>query len=71
MGKRKIDWLNHGLEFTVVIIGILLAFQLNTCSERRKDNKIVKTHLDQLIEETSLNKYYMKNGIKYSEIELR
>jgi len=33
--KQRIDWLNHSLEFVVVIVGILIAFQLNKCSIER------------------------------------
>ena len=42
--KKKIDWLNHGLEFIVVVIGILLDFQLNTWSEQRKQRLIIDEH---------------------------
>ena len=70
MSKRKIDWLNHGLEFFVVIIGILLAFQLNKYAENRNNRNNVKVHIEQLKEETKLNSFFMKNGVKYSEIGL-
>lgn len=56
MGKRKIDWLNHLLEFSVVVIGILLAFQLNTCSERKKEDTLVSSHISNILEETTFNK---------------
>jgi len=53
--KKKIDWLNHGLEFFVVIIGILIAFQLNTCSETKKRDKILASHKEFLNVETRDN----------------
>jgi len=38
--KQRIDWLNHGLEFVVVIVGILIAFQLNQCAIDKNQKKI-------------------------------
>lgn len=52
---RKIDWLNHGLEFLVVIVGILLAFQLDSCKEDRRNQKLLDQHLTNLIEECQFN----------------
>jgi|GEM_PF-711554 len=66
-GTRKIDWLNHFLEFIVVVIGILLAFQLNTCSEKKKEGKLVDEHIKHIVEETSLNKNLLESSIKNSE----
>lgn len=66
-GTQKIDWLNHFLEFIVVVIGILLAFQLNTCSEKKKEGKLVEEHIESIVEETSLNKSLLGTSIKNSE----
>jgi ribosomal protein S17E len=55
-GTRKIDWLNHFLEFVVVIVGILIAFQLNTCSQNKKEQQLVDRHIANIIEETEFNK---------------
>ena len=50
MSKRKfrIDWLNHSLEFIVVLIGILIAFQLNQCSTDKQNKKTSDTHLEEI-----------------------
>lgn len=70
MGKRKkIDWLNHFLEFIVVVIGILLAFQLNTCSEKKKEDAIVDSHISKIIEETNFNLNRVK-GIQENSASL-
>ncbi|MDC7996562.1 DUF6090 family protein [Gilvibacter sediminis] len=53
--SKKIDWLNHGLEFVVVIVGILLAFQLDSCREDRKNEVLLRQHLSNIIEETEFN----------------
>ena len=54
--KKKIDWLNYSLEFFVVLIGILVAFQLNKCSANKEQSKTIETHLDQILVETKFNK---------------
>jgi len=65
--KMQIDWLNHGLEFIVVIVGILIAFQLNTCSSENRQRKTVETHLEQIRKETELNKKFLESSVKYAE----
>ncbi|QNJ97691.1 hypothetical protein [Constantimarinum furrinae] len=66
-GTRKIDWLNHFLEFIVVIAGILIAFQLNTCSEQKKEQKLVDRHVENIIEETEFN----KNNFEFASEKVR
>lgn len=66
-GTRKTDWLNHFLEFIVVIAGILIAFQLNTCSEQKKEQKLVDRHVENIIEETEFN----KNNFEFASEKVR
>ena len=66
-GTKRIDWLNHFLEFIVVVIGILLAFQLNTCSEKKKESELVKSHIENIIEETKFNLNRVKGIQKNSQ----
>lgn len=66
-GTKKIDWLNHFLEFIVVVIGILLAFQLNTCREDQKEQELVQEHISNIIEETAFNTGRMELSIQASE----
>jgi hypothetical protein len=68
--EKKIDWLNHGLEFIVVIIGILIAFQLNKCGTENEQTKTINMHLNQIKEETKFNKHFLKEGIKHTESNL-
>jgi ribosomal protein S17E len=65
--SKKIDWLNHLLEFTVVVIGILLAFQLNTCREDRKESTLVNEHIKNIIEESEFNQRNLEYAIHYSD----
>ncbi len=64
---KKIDWLNHGLEFIVVIIGILIAFQLNKCGTENEQAKTINMHLQQIKDETKFNKYFLEKGIKHTQ----
>lgn len=44
--KQKIDWLNHGLEFAFVLVGILIAFQLNNWSIKNDEKDLVNLHMN-------------------------
>ena len=66
--RKRIDWLNHFLEFIVVIVGILLAFQLNKCSAERDQGKTIAIHFDQLNQETKLNKKYLEYSITAAKL---
>lgn len=68
--KYRIDWLNHSLEFFVVVIGILLAFQLNKCSSENNQQKVIDSHLQQIIEETEFNKKSFERAVDYGESQL-
>lgn len=68
--KKKIDWLNHALEFFVVIIGILIAFQLNECSNAKSESKTIAIHLTEIKQEAELNKYNFKSAIRGAEASL-
>ena len=65
--KRKIDWLNHSLEFAVVLVGILIAFQLNRCSEDSTNESLVDEHISYIVDETEFNKRMLSNSISESQ----
>lgn len=68
--KKHIDWLNHSLEFIVVIIGILIAFQLNKCSAENQQEKTIAIHLEQIKKETEINKRFLESALKLGESNL-
>ena len=68
--KNKIDWLNHSLEFAVVIIGILIAFQLNQWSVEKEQEKIIAIHLDQIKKESEINEHMLASAIEQGESNL-
>jgi len=64
MEHKKINWRNHFFEFIVVILGILIAFQLNTCRESAQEQDLVKEHLQNIVEETEFNKNSLITNIE-------
>lgn len=68
--KKKIDWLNHFLEFAVVLIGIMIAFQLNQCSQERTQQKLVDEHRQYLLDETRFNQKNVDNAIESAQYYL-
>lgn len=65
--EKKIDWLNHFLEFIVVVIGILLAFQLNSCSQDRQQQEHVTQHITKIVEESQFNHQLLQQAVENSE----
>lgn len=65
---KNINWLNHLIEFVVVIIGILIAFQLSTCSEKRKQTVLVQEHLVNLEVETTFNQNNLQAALEHAEL---
>ncbi|MEO1518343.1 MAG: hypothetical protein AAFV95_25215 [Bacteroidota bacterium] len=63
---KKIDWLNHGLEFAVVFIGILIAFQLNKCAENSSREELLSNHMTYLEEECQENLRRLEQGVVHS-----
>jgi len=60
---KKINWPNLIAEFIVVLLGILLAFQLNTCSAESQQKDTIQTHISALKEETAFNKTNLQTAI--------
>ena len=57
MGKHKstIDWKSKFLDLLIVIIGITIAFKLNTWNESIKEHSELEIYLQSFQEETALN----------------
>jgi hypothetical protein len=69
--KKKIDWINHGVSFVVVLTGILLAFQLSQFAENRKRGKTIENHRNGLLRETKANKANLKRTLEITELSLK
>ncbi|MEL6535604.1 MAG: DUF6090 family protein [Bacteroidota bacterium] len=48
---KKINWVNHGVELVVVIIGISIAFSLNNWRDSRTARKHEKEYLSSMLED--------------------
>lgn len=64
--KRKIDWLHHGLEFLVVLLGIWIAFQLNKCADSNSKRSLILSHRNYLTTECEENIFRLGKGIEHS-----
>lgn len=53
--KSKIDWLNHFFGLISVLLGVLIAFGLNSWNENNKEDKIISTVLKNLYSEVEGN----------------
>ena len=69
--KRKIDWLNHALEFLVIVIGILLAFQLEKCHNSNQQQDLIDEHRNAILDETEFNVKIMTQAKDYSMFNLK
>lgn len=64
---KNINWLNHFVEFMVVILGILIAFQLSTCTEKKRQKVLIKEHLENIKAETAFNQRNIKAALELAE----
>ncbi|MFY0592806.1 hypothetical protein [Roseivirga sp.] len=55
MSKKKINWLSLFLEFFVVLVGILIAFQLTEYAESKRREQNLETHFNDIFKETEYN----------------
>lgn len=53
--KKKIDWLNHFVGFVSVVLGVLMAFWLNSWNESRKESGSIETALRNIKNEIERN----------------
>lgn len=68
--KGKQHWVKYGLEFFTVLIGILIAFQLNEYSTNRKQQKTLQNHFKYIAEETQRNDNSLDRAIANSNRSL-
>ena len=65
--KSKIDWPNHLINFVLIVFSILLAFQLERCSQDKKEDALVDNHIFAIVEETRFNKSTIESTINHME----
>ena len=64
---KNINWIHHFVEFLMVILGILIAFQLSTCSEKKKQARLIQEHLQNIRTETRLNQRNLEGALVLAE----
>jgi len=60
---KKINWQYTFGEVLIVIIGITIAFSMNTCAENSKENKLKKQYLENLKKDIEANKTVLEENI--------
>ncbi len=68
--KGNQNWAKYGLEFLTVLIGILIAFQLNEYATSRKQQKTLQNHFKYIAEETQRNDNSIDRAITNSNRSL-
>ena len=53
--RNKIEWLNHFVGFVSVVLGVLMAFWLNSWNESRKESDSIETALQNIRNEIEKN----------------
>jgi len=53
--KKKVEWLNHFVGFVSVVLGVLMAFWLNSWNESRKESGSIETALQNIKNEIEKN----------------
>lgn len=53
--KKKVEWLNHFVGFVSVVLGVLMAFWLNSWNESRKESGSIETALKNIKNEIEKN----------------
>jgi hypothetical protein len=67
---RRHDWFAVGIEILVVVIGLLLAFQLDRWREARVERQHERAYLDRLIVEVETDVPEIENGIALGRMRL-
>ena len=68
--KKKIKWAKYGFEFLTVLVGILVAFQLNEYSISKKQEKTLNNHFEYILGETELNKVNIDRAMQAANFSL-
>lgn len=61
---KRINWADHLISFVVVILGIYIAFKLNSYSESAATQKMLNDHMKYVRDETILNRYNLEQRIE-------
>ncbi len=65
MSKKEVNWRNHIIEFVTVVLGILIAFGLNSFNEKRKAKTSADLQLSRIVEEVRSNRVIIEKGLNY------
>ncbi|MFB5647518.1 MAG: DUF6090 family protein, partial [Candidatus Nitrosomaritimum yanchengensis] len=63
----NIDWRSKFIDLLIVIIGITIAFKLNTWNESIRTNLEAKDYIESFYEENRTNETSLSSALKFSE----
>ena len=68
---RRQDWAMVSIEFALVVLGVLLAFQINEWASRRSNTAERRTATERLLEEAERNVAYNRQAVEFERTLLR
>ena len=68
--KRKIDWRSKLIDLFIVVLGITIAFKLNTWNETRRSKEKAKNYIESFIGENSKNEENLVSALEFSTANL-
>ena len=68
---KEMSWATHLIELVVVIVGILIAFQLNEYAAKRSQNALLDNHREYILDETLTNRQRLASTLELSENNLQ
>ncbi len=69
--KLNIDWKSKIIDLLIVIVGISIAFKLNTWNESIKTDLEAKNYIESFYEENRANEANLVSALKYSESNIK
>ncbi len=69
--KFNIDWKSKRIDLLIVVVGISIAFKLNTWNASKKTELEAKNYIESFYEENVVNASSLVSALKYSELNKR
>lgn len=69
--KFNIDWKSKIIDLLIVVVGISIAFKLNTWNASKKTELEAKNYIESFYEENVVNASSLVSALKYSELNKR
>jgi hypothetical protein len=64
---RRQDWTMVAIEFVLVVVGVLFAFQINEWAQRRSEARASREAMQRLLDESERDIAYLRLGVQYQQ----